>query len=279
MQKEFIIIHSDKLLKKKEKKRKLEEKKKSSIINVSYTSDGEDDASSEIIVLKKRKTLVNLDSLIDKKDIKATVINFSDELFETIKPLINLIEKDNKKVFLTNEVLENMSKQNCIVDIDLMNESELKVDMKKNTVEKIGFEHCVIPIKKFTAKECDYCENSLQIKILETYHTDIRIGMVDFDFDFKSDKKLGLDSGFCFDLRHYEFLPEIFGDNNLDFKFEKKIEKNDVIEFQYNSKDGGIRILFNDLIVYSCWDVVSTKKDYRFVVSLKSLGDKIEIIE
>ena len=166
------------------------------------------------------------------------------------------------------------------IDVGLMKKDNFKYNEEENSLEKTDNNGCffTIPIKKFSKKNCETNENKFSIKILKTSHCYIRIGLATLEFNFKDfNHWIGDDFyGWGFNCRNGT---KMFNLTTEDFinNFEGKIGY--VVSLKFNSIKGEIEIYINDESKGVLFNKIDVKQDYRFVISLSDIGDKVQILQ
>ena len=218
-------------------------------------------SSSEIENIKKYEFTFNDKTLNQKQEIKLN--NFLIKLLNCFK--IDLIKEGLK------------------IDIETMEVDEVKYDEKENTLEKIrNTDDSLVILNKISKKNCNSNKNKFSIKILNTKYGFLIIGISNLKFDYKEQSWKGKNLetwGFkCYNESNTQQLEkDKYLSNDLLKDFKGK--NGDIISLKYNSIKGEIEIFINNESKGLITNKVDIKQDYRFVITMYSIGDKIHAFD
>jgi len=209
----------------------------------------------------------------------------NEEQIEKINRFVRFYNKSlcQKEEILLNDYLKNelrkivaLKKERLKIDVDLMDEYQLKYDEKENTLEKIllgcGFS---ASLKRLPKKNCETNENKFSIKILKTKFGYIKIGLTTLNVNHIFGNSLCWDNGLCFDCNDGMYMHKNKWMQFIWFN----AKDGDVIGIKYNSKEGEIELFINNKSKGILCKDLNVNEDYRFAVKLIDVCDKIQIIE
>jgi len=190
-----------------------------------------------------------------------------------------------KKVIYDNSELLYDEKEKTIERIDYGIQNSLPNQLPNDCLLYKSMDHIfrfynsslsTFCFNKLLEKNCEDEKNKLTIKILKTKEKNINIGIIKSDFNLSEDALVYSTSCWLFNCNGTIMFNK---GNRTDILKDYHCKKGDIIGLKYNSSKGDVELFINnksECIIFKDLDI---SIDYKFVISLFDIEDKIQIVE